>query len=132
MRGRSQAIARVFAPALALGLAAAAAAQPLVFADGKAQLAGEPAPLVAKLERRHFVLLEEVEREEGAFFLAYVIFERPPERSWELLSASERQSEYRPDLRESRRIEVLPDGQIDEHRMRILFVNIVYRLRFSR
>ncbi len=115
-----------------LGLAGAADAEPFAVADGRALLASEPSTLVEKLERRHFVLLEEVEKEEGAFFLAYVIFEQPPERSYALLAASERQSEYRPDLRESRRIRLLPDGQIDEHRMRILFVSIVYRLRFSR
>ncbi len=114
------------------GLAGSALAAPVAAPDARALLAGEPPALVRTLERQHFVLLEEVERGEGAFFLAYVIFRRPAERVYELLAASERQSEYRPDLRESRRVELLPDGQVDEHRMRILFVNIVYRLRYSR
>jgi hypothetical protein len=115
---------------VALAASAAAAAQAPVFPDASSVLGAEPPELLERLERQHFVLLEDVEKGEGNLFLAYVLFARPAPRVWELLSASERQSEFRPDLRESLRIQSLPDGGIDEHRMRILFVDVIYRLRF--
>lgn len=125
--------ARRLAQALLLALAAsgAAAADGVVFPDGQAALAREPAALVEKLRSRHLVLLEEVQKDAGDLFVAYVLFDRPPARVYELLSDSQRQSEFRPDLNESRLVKKLPDGEIDEHHMRILFIDIVYRLRYS-
>jgi hypothetical protein len=117
--------------AAALALPAPASAESPVFRDGRALLAAEAQPLVEKLMDRHFLLLQEVEKDAGAFFQAYVIFERAPERCYALLASSERQAEYRPDLSDVLRIETHPDGPIDEHHMRILFVGIAYRLRYS-
>jgi hypothetical protein len=59
----------------------------------------------------------------------YVIFEQPVSHAFRLLSQTIRQKEYRPELESIETLESLPDGTIDEHRLKMMFLDIRYRLR---
>jgi len=117
--------------ALAFASLGARASEPEMRAGGdllpaQAQLATEPPELVAKLLERGSLLLDRP----GDFVHAYVVFERPVDRVYELLSATSRQAEYRSELASLETVARTPDGQIDEHRIRIVFVKVTYRLRY--
>ncbi|HEX2484953.1 MAG TPA: hypothetical protein VHQ66_06615 [Myxococcota bacterium] len=58
-----------------------------------------------------------------------MIFAAPMSRTFQLLAQTPRQREYRPELTGLETIEVTADGNVEEHRMRILFLDIRYRLR---
>jgi len=79
------------------------------------------------------LLVEEAKTESGGtLFVAYVLFEKPLGRVVELLSQASRQREYRPELRSIEVVERGPDTRLDEHRIKIMFTNVVYRLRMQR
>jgi hypothetical protein len=61
---------------------------------------------------------------------AWVLFEKPLDRVYELLAATTRQAEYRGELEGVATVARLPDGHVDEHRIRLLFVAVDYRLRY--
>ena len=61
---------------------------------------------------------------------ALVIFDLPKERVLELLAQTERQREYRRDLRGLRPIVHAPDFAVDEHRARVMLIPIEYRVRY--
>jgi len=65
----------------------------------------------------------------GLYIGALVLFDQPLERTLRLLSQSERQSEYLPELKRVESIRREGAAVIDEHHVRILFVPIDYRLR---
>jgi hypothetical protein len=89
-------------------------------------LGAEPPELVTQLlEAGSFVL-----DRPGDLVRAYVVFERPVERVYELLSATSRQAEFRSELASLEMVAQTPDGQIDEHHIRIVFVEVTYRLRY--
>ncbi len=92
----------------------------------QALLAREPPELVAKLLERGSLVLDRP----GDFVQAYVVFERPVDRVYELLSATSRQAEYRNELASLKTVAGTPDGRIDEQRIRIVFVKVTYRLRY--
>jgi hypothetical protein len=117
--------------ALAFAMLGAGASGPEIRAGGaplpaQALLATEPPEMVAKLLERGSLVLDRP----GDFEQAYVVFERPVDRVYELLSATSRQAEYRSDLASLATVARTPDGQIDEHRIRIVFVKVTYRLRY--
>jgi hypothetical protein len=58
-----------------------------------------------------------------------VIFEQPVSRAFGLLAQTARQREYRPELDSIETVERLGDGTVDEHRLRMMFIDIRYRLR---
>lgn len=118
-------------PVRALVLVAAA----LMTSGGRpaadALLAAEPPELVERLREERVLVLEEIGGEgPESFIVAYVLFERGPEEVAALLRQAERQPEYRPELSEVRTVRELPDGRVDEQRIRILFSEMVYRLRY--
>lgn len=79
------------------------------------------------------LLVEEAKRESGGtLFVAYVLFEKPLIRVVELINQPERQREYRPELRSIEVVERGPDTRVDEHRLKIMFTNVVYRLCMRR
>jgi hypothetical protein len=84
----------------------------------QALLGAEPPELVATLLERGVLVLDRP----GELVRAYVVFERPVERVYELLSATSRQAEFRSELASLETVTDTPDGQIDEHRIRIVFV----------
>ena len=62
---------------------------------------------------------------------ALVIFDLPTDRVLQLLAQTERQREYRRDLRDVRSIEHSKHVTIDQHRMRVMFVPVEYRVRYQ-
>lgn len=96
-------------------------------------LAQEPPELVERLFEEKMLLIEVAKKEgEGTLFVAYVLFEQPRRRVVQLLIQAERQREYRPELRRVEVVERGPDTRVDEHRLRIMFTKVVYRLRVRR
>jgi hypothetical protein len=96
-------------------------------------LAQEPPELVERLFEEKMLLVEVVQKKgEGTLFVAYVLFEQPRTRVVQLLIQPERQPEYRPELRHVEVVERGPDTRVDEHRLKIMFTNVVYRLRVRR
>jgi len=96
-------------------------------------LAQEPPELVERLFEEKTLLVEVAKKEdEGTLFVAYVLFEKPRSRVVHLLIQAERQREYRPELRYIEVVERGPDTRVDEHRIKIMFTSVVYRLRVRR
>jgi hypothetical protein len=62
---------------------------------------------------------------------ALVLFEQPKPRVLRLLSQTARQKEYRADVKSIETIEYYDNGSLDEHRMRIMFVKVAYRVRYQ-
>jgi hypothetical protein len=96
-------------------------------------LAQEPPELVEQLFEKKMLLIEVTKKEgEGTLFVAYVLFEKPRSRVVHLLTQPERQTEYRPELRYIEVVERGPDTRVDEHCLKVMFTNVVYRLRMRR
>jgi hypothetical protein len=96
-------------------------------------LAQHPPELVERLFEQKMLLVEAAKQKgEGTLFVAYVLFEKPRSRVVQLLIQPERQTEYRPELRYVEVVERGPDTRVDEHRIKIMFTNVVYRLRVRR
>lgn len=114
----------LLAAALA-GAVARSGAQP---DEARLVLAREPPALVEALLERKVVLADDAGAPEGVA-RALVIFEQPIDRAFLLLSQTTRQREYRPDLAGIETLEALPDGSVEEQRLRILFLDIRYRVR---
>jgi hypothetical protein len=120
---------------LALVAGAAAESPPAEQAPVTAEsiLAQEPPELVERLFEEKMLLVEVAKKEgEGTLFVAYVLFERPRNRVVYLLIQPERQREYRPELRYVEVVERGLDTRVDEHRIKIMFTDVVYRLRVRR
>jgi hypothetical protein len=139
MYGAARALPLLLAPLLlpigwaAAGPLNAAPREAATAAGGAADpLANEPPELVARLRAQKLVLLEEVRPRSpggGDFFVAYVIFEQPLGRVFELLAQPTRQREYRPELEAMVVVARGEDELVVEQRMRVMFVPLVYRLR---
>ncbi len=103
--------------------------------------ASRASELIANLEpdaaddlfKQGWALVDTPGPEDGHFdgFEALVIFDLPPDRVMDLLSQTTRQREFRPDVASIKTIRQTKDGSVDEHRMRIMFIKIVYRLRYK-
>lgn len=96
-------------------------------------LANQPPELLERLEKNRVVVLEDVskDRDRANFTIAYVLFDKPAVEVMELVRQSWRQAEFRPELKS---VEVIQKGElrrIDEHRIKILFSTIVYRLVYQ-
>ena len=99
--------------------------------------------VVQQLEREGVVIVEhpspvqlagseQAGAEGGAGWVwALVLFEQPWERTFSLLAQTERQREFRKELGSVISLDRYPQGAVDEHRLKVLFIPIVYRLRFS-
>jgi hypothetical protein len=96
-------------------------------------LAGLPPGLAERLHEERVVLVEPEERKSSRdrqMVRALVLFEQPHQRAFRYLAQTERQGEYRTDLKKVRTLRWFEGGNIDEHVMKILFVKISYRLRY--
>ena len=111
----------------------AASAAVLLGAQQSAEevLEHEPPEIVERLQRGRILMLEDVEAESESFMIAYVVFGRPREHVVSLMKQAERQPEYRPELKSVRTVERFEEGRVDEQRLRIMFRELVYRLRYS-
>lgn len=120
-----------WAPALALLASAPAGAQ-----TAAAVLARHPPPVVERLMRDKIVIVSDAKPESnahsnghGSMVRALVVFQQPRERALRLLSQTARQPEYRPELE---RVETVKRGDgtaVDEHQMKIMFMQIDYHVR---
>lgn len=130
---------RALAPALALLLAAApltlalallvAPAPPALARSAAAVLAAHPPPLVERLMREKIVVVDPGSNGDGSMVTALVVFEQPRGHTLHLLSETARQAEYRPELKRIETVERRNGTSIDEHRMKIMFMQIDYRVR---
>ena len=112
---------------LAVALAAAVARPAFATPDaGERVLAQQPPDVVEALLRDKVVLATQGG---SPVVRGLVIFAKPVDRVYELLAQTSRQREFRTDLAGLETLETLRDGSIEEHRLRILFLDIRYRLR---
>jgi hypothetical protein len=93
---------------------------------GNVLLRKEPGELVERLLREKIFVLDEP----GEMVRAYVLFDRPVDRVYALLSETARQGEFRSELGGLATVARLPDGHVDEQHIRILFADVSYRLRY--
>jgi hypothetical protein len=100
---------------------------------GRALLASIPVDAAKRLFDRGWTIIDTpgIEDEHFDGLEALVLFERPQPRVLRLLSQTARQKEYRADLTSVETIEYYEDGWIDEHRMRIMFIKVAYRIRYQ-
>lgn len=100
---------------------------------GESVLAQEPRELVQRLHEQGIVVLEDVaSTERTTFVIAYVIFEQPRSRVIALVTEASRQTEWRTDLNSVAVVEDAPPTRVDEVRMRVMFRELVYRVRYQR
>ena len=94
----------------------------------------QPPEFVRRLLEKKVVVLEElsVRPDSEGFFLAYVVFEAPPARAYELLSDTARHIEFRPELKRITTVSTHPGGNTDEHRLRVLFLDAAYWIRYEK
>lgn len=120
---------------LALGLVCVPAGLAAALPEGRSSagkvLADAPPELASRLEAERVVVLEDVSTGgPDSFIVAYVLFRQGRGRVATLLRDTERQMEYRPELREVRTVAMLPNGRIDEQKLKIAFRTLTYRLRY--
>lgn len=100
---------------------------------GDAVLAKEPPELVQELDARGLVVLEEVSsRDATTFVIAYVRFAQPRPRVVTLVTDPTRQLEWRTDLESVEVVERAEWTRTDEVRMRVMFRDLIYRVRYER
>ena len=97
--------------------------------SAEAVLGAEAPDIATRIEKERVVLLQQGGDADGTV-VALVLFNKPQSRVAALLREAERQPEYRPELVTVRTVQQLPDGRIDEQRIKILFTELVYRLRY--
>ena len=120
-----------FCAALVGALAASpspAAADPALAASAEELLSQQPAELRERLEKESVVILTSEDAADH-WVKALAIFQRPRDEVVRLIAQSTRQIEYRPEITAIESVERFPNGSVDEHQLRILFVNFRYYLR---
>ena len=91
-------------------------------------LADYPPEVVRRLHDRKSTLLPRA-KDESLYIGALVLFDQPLERTQRLLSQTGRQHEYLPELKETETIRWDGNTVINEHRVRVMFIRINYRIR---
>jgi hypothetical protein len=100
---------------------------------GESVLAQEPPELVERLHEHGIVVMEDVaSTERTTFVIAYVIFQQPRPRAIALVTDASRQTEWRADLKSVAVVEDAPPIRVDEVRMRVIFRDMIYRVRYQR
>jgi len=118
-------------------LCAAGGAAPLVAQDAdperlRSLVGDEPADRVARLLAEGvLVLAPDAAGGAGRMVQAWVLFERPVDRVYELLSATGRQREFRREISAQTEVSRDADGVVEEQHLRILFLDVGYRLRYG-
>ena len=108
-------------------------AQPPAVSAAQRVLASQPAPMVTRLMSERVVVVADDHDPRAAtreIITSYVIFDSPIEHTYAMLSRSDRQVEFRPELTSIETIESTPEGPVDEHRLKILFSRYVYRIAY--
>jgi hypothetical protein len=112
----------------ALALLAAARMAAAEGSPAGAILDAQPRELVTRLFEKKVVLLESTKK--GPLVEALVLFQQPRAKTLTLLTQTGRQSEFRPELAAVTEVERTPEGSVEEQRMKIMFVSVVYRLSY--
>ncbi len=112
---------------VAAGAVRAQPAQPSAL-TAQSILAAQSREVLDELDSRSWVMLDDPA--DATYVTALVIFEQPLERSWRLMSQTGRQVEFRPELKANDTLETYEDGTLERQRLRIMFTNIVYHLRY--
>ena len=86
--------------------------------------------LLPRLERERLVMLPSDASAPGVA-QGLVVFSQPYALVWRLLTQTERQREYRPELTEITNVERFENGVVDRHRISVLFVRLTYYLRYE-
>lgn len=124
--------ARCFAAALLGCLAAAgpvwAQEASATAATAQSILAEQPQDVLDELESKSWVMMED--DADATFVTALVIFDKPLDRSMRLISQTGRQVEFRTELKANETLETYDDGTLERQRLKIMFTNIVYHLRY--
>ena len=102
--------------------------------SGEEILAAQPTELVERLNDEKIIVMQEV-REKGALsgglILGFVLFEKPLAQVYDLLSQTERQAEFRPEVTRIETVDRYESGHLDEHHLKIIFRRYSYRLHYS-
>jgi len=86
--------------------------------------------LLPRLERERSLMLPSDAAAPG-LVQGLVVFSKPYALVWRLLTQTERQREYRPELTELTNVERFANGVVDRHRISLLFVRLTYHLRYQ-
>jgi hypothetical protein len=119
---------RLLLPILALALLASPRAAGAEGTPAGAILDAQPRELVTRLFEKKVVLLANAGN--SSLVEALVLFQKPRDETLKLLIQTARQPEFRPELAKVIEIERTPEGTVEEQRMKIMFVSVVYRLRY--
>jgi hypothetical protein len=114
------------AAALLLACQSAQSAPP----PGEPQLRALSAEQRARLERDRLVMLPSDAAEPGVAH-GLVFFSQPSEAVWHLLTQTERQREYRPELTELTNVERAGNVAVDRNRISVMFIRLAYHLRYE-
>jgi hypothetical protein len=101
--------------------------------SAEAILGTQSAAVAERLLSDKLIVMQEVSKSKtssGRVITALVIFERPQDEVYRLLSQTDRQIEYRPSVTQTLTIGFRAHGPLDEHRLKILFRSYVYRLEY--
>ena len=91
-------------------------------------LAGYSPKVVKRLHDKKMTLLPKAA--DGSLYIgALVLFDQPLDTTQELLSQSERQHEYLPELKKTDLIRRDGTAVINEHEVRVMFIRLSYRIR---
>ena len=114
------------AAALLLACQAAQSAPP----PGEPQLRALSPDERAHLEREGVVILPS-DRAEPGVTQGLVVFSQPSDQVWRLLTQTERQREYRPELTELTNVERSGNVAVDRNRISVMFIRLAYHLRYE-
>jgi hypothetical protein len=96
-------------------------------------LAAQPEAITQRLFEEKLIVMQEVREsnsDAGRIITALVIFEKPREDVYDLLSQTTRAIEFRPSVTKMATVGQNEYGPIDEHQLSILFRTYVYRLEY--
>lgn len=114
-----------------LGLVAAGALLLGTAPSAELVLEGQAPAVVQDLKRNHVAVLADGGGPGSeSLVVALVLFDQPRARVTGLLREAERQTEYRPELVAVRTVTARDGQRVDEQRIRILFHELVYRVRY--
>jgi ribosome-associated toxin RatA of RatAB toxin-antitoxin module len=99
---------------------------------GRVLLKKQPAAVVDKVLREGAAVLRDGKASANAqpgLIRALVLFEQDADAVFELLTQTHRQDEYLPLVQSAKTIERYGSGNLDQHELEVLFVDLIFRVR---